>query len=357
MQQVGKRLAAKYGKESLLSIELDKMEYTDVRDAQELKSLLQQRLNDGVRYILLDEIQLVDGWERIVNALFAEMRYDLYITGSNSRLLSGELRTLLSGRTVSFGVQPFTFAEYMRYVDGGSFDDYLTLGGFPAIHAGNFSGEAARRFLDDIYSSIILKDVVERHNIRNVDLLGRIVRFAVSNIGSLFSAQSIHRYFKAEHRRADPETIYSYISYLEEAFILSRVSRYDIQGKEELKFNEKFYLPCHSLVGVFYDDTSRFVQSMLENIVYNELTYRGYTASVGIHGEQEVDFVASRRDAKLFIQVSYLMPEQTTLQRELLPLQKINTAHPRIILTMDKSRLGSYDGISCVYLPDWLLVQ
>jgi predicted AAA+ superfamily ATPase len=343
-------------KNEILFLRFDSLEYSGIRTFDKLFDLINKKLTADIKYILLDEIQLIDGWENLVNGLFAEKKYDIYITGSNSKMLSGELRTLLSGRTISFFVQPFSFKEFLSIRPEYSFDDYLKIGGFPQVLSGGFQGENAGKIVDDIYNTILVKDIIERYKIRNIELFNRVVQFVITNIGNIFSANSISKFLKSEKRNIGVETIYVYLTYLEEAYLVNKVKRYDVKGKEILKTNEKFYLVDHSFATT-QGNYNKYISGALENIVFNELLNRGWQMNIGQISDKEIDFIATKKDEKLFIQVSYLMEQDETFNRELSALQEVNTAYPKIILTLDKTRLGNYEGIRCIYLPDWLLSE
>jgi predicted AAA+ superfamily ATPase len=340
---------------SALLINFESFEYSSIRTFSELHNLLSSKITPDTRYILLDEIQHIDGWERVVNGLHATKQYDIYITGSNSKLLSGELSTFLAGRYKSFHIQTLGFSEFLNFYPSGNFDDYMSRGGFPAIVLSNLGEVESASLVQDIYNSVLLKDTVERHNIRNVDLLNRIITFVIDSIGSTFSAKGIANFLKSQYRNVAVETVYDYLSHLEDAFIISRVQRYDVRGKGLLKTLEKFYLADHSFINATCGFSKKFVSGKLENIVYNELARRDWKVSVGKYDTLEIDFIAKKQDIQQYIQVAYLMSEDETFERELTVLKKLKNNHRKLILTLDETRLGNYEGIECVSLSKWLL--
>jgi predicted AAA+ superfamily ATPase len=290
---------------------------------------------------------------------------DIYVTGSNSRMMSSEISTYLTGRYVAFRVFPLSFAEYLTFrkqYETGSpqnihteFARYLRFGGFPAIHLQEYSADEAYTIVKDIYNSTIYTDIVKRGQIRKVDQLERIVRFAFDNIGRTFSASAISKYLKSENRSIDNETVYSYLSKLESAFILHRCSRYDLQGKEILKTQEKFYVCDPAIRYSVLGYTSDSVAAMLENVVYLELLRRGYDVHIGMLGDAEIDFVATKQENKLYIQVTMQIDSDKTEQREYGRLLSIRDNHPKYVLRTDEFAGGNYEGIRTMHVADFLL--
>lgn len=312
---------------------------------------------DGV-CLFFDEIQEVDGWERVVNSLRVSHHADIYVTGSNAHLLSGELATLLAGRYVAFPVYPFSFAEYCAAYPGKSTDacwrSYLALGGMPFLtHLDDEA--AAHQYLQDIYPSVVLKDIVERHTVRDVDLLARVVRYAAESIGRTFSATSIAKYFKSEHRSVAPETIMGYLAACTESFLLYRIPRQDLAGKKLLTINEKYYLADHGLRTAIHGGTQDIDQT-LENIVCMELLRRGYRVTVGKAGTQEIDFVCDRAKERIYVQVAYLLAAPETVEREFGAYKTIRDNYPKYVVTMDPVDL-SRDGILHKNVLDFLRME
>jgi len=325
--------------------------------------LLKSKLADGQKtYFLLDEIQEISGWEKAINELYDNKEYnvDIFLTGSNSRMLSSEISTYLTGRYVHFEIFPLSFSEYLDFKGDNkdthkSFLEYIQIGGFPAIHAHNMQKDAAYSAVSDIYNTIIFTDIVKRNNIRNIDQLDRIVKFVFENIGNVFSAKSISDYLKSQNRKIDIETVYNYLSKLESAYIVYRCSRYDLQGKEVLKTLEKFYLADmalkYSLTG--YNETS--ISGALENIVYLELRRRGYKVYVGKYKDLEIDFVGEKQGDKIYVQVAKEINLVETKKREYENLLLIKDNYPKIVLTVNEFSNGNYEGIESKYIADWLL--
>ena len=305
-------------------------------------------------YLFFDEIQEVSDWERVVNSLRVKFKADIYITGSNSRLLSGELATYIAGRYISFVVYPFSFEEF---ASAGSYtlDDYIKCGGMPFLSSIDFEPEFSKNYLRDVFNSVVLKDIVKRNAIRDVDLLERIIAYALANVGHSFSATGISKYFKSENRTVAPETILNYLKACEEAFLLYRLKSCDINGKKILKVNEKYYVADHGLREAVIGENLQNMELVLENIVAIELLRRGYKVSVGRVGAKEVDFIGEKSGEKLYVQVCYLLSEESTINREFGSLLEIRDNYPKIVLYKEGSFKGSYEGIPAVKIDDWLI--
>ena len=306
-------------------------------------------------YLFFDEIQEVQGWEKTVNSLRVKFHADIYITGSNSRLLSGELATYIAGRYISFMVYPFSYREFKMVNADYTFDDYIQYGGMPFLSSIDFQPEISKNYLQDIFNSVVLKDIVKRNNIRDVDLLERIIAYALANIGRSFSATSISKFFKAENRTVAPETILNYLKACEEAYLLYRFKNQDINGKKILKINDKYYAADHGLREAVIGANLQNAEIILENIVGLELLRRGYKVCVGRVGTKEIDFVGEKQDDKLYVQVCYLLNEETTIQREFGSLLEVRDNYPKIVLYQESSFRGNYEGIPAVRIEDWLL--
>lgn len=306
-------------------------------------------------YLFFDEIQEVQGWEKTVNSLRVKFHADIYITGSNSRLLSGELATYIAGRYISFMVYPFSYREFKMVNADYTFDDYIQYGGMPFLSSIDFQPEISKNYLQDIFNSVVLKDIVKRNNIRDVDLLERIIAYALANIGRSFSATSISKFFKAENRTVAPETILNYLKACEKAYLLYRFKNQDINGKKILKINDKYYVADHGLREAVIGANLQNTEIILENIVGLELLRRGYKVCVGRVGTKEIDFVGEKQDDKLYVQVCYLLNEETTIQREFGSLLEVRDNYPKIVLYQESSFRGNYEGIPAVRIEDWLL--
>jgi len=306
-------------------------------------------------YIFLDEIQDVEGWERAVNSLRVKFKADIYITGSNSKMLSSELSTHITGRYVEFVIQPFSFAEFKQFNPKYTFDEYLQYGGMPFLHSINFEVKESKKYLKDVFNSILLKDVVKRNNIRDVDLLERIVNYVLNNVGKQFSATSISNFFKQEQRVVAPETILNYLKACEEAFLFKRLSYQDVIGKKALKVNEKYYVADHGLREAVSGTNLKNQEMILENIVCLELIRRGYTVKVGRSvGDKEIDFVCTKDGEKLYVQVCYILSEEQTIEREFASLLSVKDNYPKIVLYKESSFKGNYEGIPAVDIEKWL---
>lgn len=314
-------------------------------------------------YLLLDEVQEVENWEKCINSLYENCNVDIYVTGSNSKLLSSEISTYLTGRFVLIPVYTLSFAEYVDFkktyipsLQNESmetyFDLYLKSGGFPFIAKTNHTQEENFQIIDGIYSTVVTRDISKRHNISNLEMFNRVVRFVLENLGKNFSAKTIFDFFKSQHRSIAIETIYNYLAWLEEAFIVYRCNRYDIQGKEVLKTQEKYYL---SDIGFKYSQfgySPKAVASVLENIVYLELRRRGYSVYIGKFADKEIDFVASKQNQIIYIQVCRTLPEDS--DRETANLKAIKDNYPKYVVTMDSSVTGNDEGINIIHIKDFL---
>ena len=305
-------------------------------------------------YLFFDEIQEVSDWERVVNSLRVKFKADIYITGSNSRLLSGELATYIAGRYISFVVYPFSFEEFAS-AGSFTFDNYIKCGGMPFLSSIDFEPEFSKNYLRDVFNSVVLKDIVKRNAIRDVDLLERIIAYALANVGHSFSATGISKYFKSENRTVAPETILNYLKACEEAFLLYRLKSCDINGKKILKVNEKYYVADHGLREAVIGENLQNMELVLENIVAIELLRRGYNVSVGRVGAKEVDFIGEKSGEKLYVQVCYLLSEESTINREFGSLLEIRDNYPKIVLYKEGSFKGSYEGIPALKIDDWLM--
>jgi predicted AAA+ superfamily ATPase len=352
----------------ILHLNFESMDLADVDTAEKLYKFVRAEIKDKKRfYLLLDEIQEVKRWEKAVNSFFVDLNADIYITGSNSHLLSSELATYLAGRYVEIDLYTLSFAEYLlfRQVRTGKetedqrheFSGFLRSGGFPVLQIADYSEETAGRVVYDIYSSIILRDVVQRNNIRDVELLERVVRYVFDNVGNKFSAGNVADYFKSQQRRIDLNTVYNYLNALEGAFIIYRVPRYDIKGKEILKTLEKYFVGDPSLIHAVMGYRDRNISGLLENIVFLELKRRGFRVFTGRSDEREIDFIASNGDKKVYVQVAFRMEAQSTIDREFSPLVEIRDHHTKYVVTMDDVWHDNIEGIHHKHIADFLLMK
>ena len=305
-------------------------------------------------YLFLDEIQEMQGWEKAINSLRVKFKADIYITGSNSRLLSGELATYIAGRYVSFVVYPFSFSEFKTVNSDYTFDDYIKYGGMPFLSSIDFEPEISKNYLRDVFNSVVLKDIVKRNKIRDVDLLERIISYVLANVGKSFSASSISKFFKAEKRTVAPETILNYLKACEEAYLLYRLKSQDVNGKKMLKVNEKYYVVDHGLREAAVGANLQNAETILENIVGLELLRRGYKVCVGRVDGKEIDFVGEKDDEKLYLQVCYLLNEESTVKREFGSLLEVKDNYPKFVLFKESSFKGNYEGIPAISVEDWL---
>ena len=322
--------------ERIVSFRFDSMEYEDMTAKQMYTELKSRICPNGRTYFFLDEMQEIKGWEKVVNSLQSDFDVDLYVTGSNSRMMSSEISTYLTGRYLAFRIYTLSFGEYLtfksQYAAVGDprqeLANYIRLGGFPATHLQSYTQDEVYTIVRDIYNSTVFSDIVRRNQVRKIDQLERVVKYTFNNVGNTFSAKSISDYLKAEHRSLDNETVYSYLEKLEKAYLLHRCSRYDLQGKELLKTQEKFYLADTSLRYCVLGYNADTVAASLENVVYLELCRRGYTVNIGKTGDGEIDFVATRQNEKLYVQVTERITSEKTQRREYDRLLDIRTTTP-----------------------------
>ena len=350
-------------KEQIVNYRFDSMEYDDMNAKQMYEELKSKLCHGKKTYIFLDEVQDVEGWEKVVNSLASDYDVDIYITGSNSRMMSSEISTYLTGRYVSFRIYTLSFEEYLmfkeRYTSVKSNREelamYIKKGGFPATHLQEYGDDEIYTIVKDIYRSTIFSDIVRRNQIRKVDQLERIVKYAFDNVGNTFSAKSISDYLKSQKRSLDNETVYTYLEKLEKAYLLHRCPRYDLKGKEILKTQEKYYLADTSLRYSVLGYKRDTVASSLENVVYLELCRRGYNVYIGKIGSYEIDFVAVRQNEKIYVQVTQQIDSEKTERREYDRLLGIQDNYPKYVLRTDEFAEGNYEGIKEMHVADFLL--
>ena len=347
-------------------INFENLKYRNLKNYEKLYDFILNKVDDKYKsyYIFLDEIQEVEEWERCVNSLRVdeELRFDIYITGSNAKLLSGELSTYLAGRYIEFIVYPFSFKEFFEIIQEKNqeikvkeaFQKYVKFGGMPFLHNLDYNFEASMQYLQDLYASIILKDITQRNNIRDTDSLERIINYIVMNIGNTFSATSISKFFKSENRKVATETILNYIKACEEAFLVYRVARNDLLGKKILNVNEKYYIADHGIREAIMENNQKNINQVLENIVYFEMLRRGYNIKIGKVDNLEIDFVCKKNDETIYIQVSYLLASEDTKEREFSVLENIKDNYPKYVLSMDEFDM-SRNGIKHVNLIEFLV--
>ena len=354
-------------KENIIYMNFESLIFMDIKDFEALYKHIIEKTSDkkGKIYILLDEIQEVKGWEKAINSFLVDLDVDIYITGSNANLLSSELATYIAGRYVEIKIYPLSFQEYIDFVSENNkenplsldeyFTQYLNFGGLPGIHIFNYNKEEIYQYLVDVYNSILLRDVIARNNIRDIELLERVVLYIMDNIGNIFSAKSISDFLKNQGRKLSVETIYNYLKALENAFIISKVQRYDIKGKNILETQEKYYLSDlgfrHAKLGYQSNDISGY----LENIVFLELLRRKYKVNIGKQNNKEIDFVANLRGENLYLQVTYLLASEETIEREFSPLKSIKDNYSKLVLSMDNLPESNVEGIKRKKIIDFLL--
>lgn len=346
---------------SMLYYNFEDMRNLPLCQASALYEDIMEKLDGKQTAVLFfDEIQEVEGWERVVNSLRVSHGADIYVTGSNAHLLSGELATLLAGRYVAFPVYPFSFREFcLAYPDRSRaecWQSYLLHGGMPFLTHLPDDDATVYQYLQDIYRSVVLKDIVQRHAIRDVDLLERIVRYAAANIGHTFSAASIARYLKSERRSASTDTIMNYLQVCTESFLLYRIPRQDLVGKKILSINEKYYLADHGIRQAVYGRNQQDIDQTLENIVCMELLRRGYHVTVGKAGDREIDFVCEQPGKRFYVQVTYLLASPETVEREFGAYRPIRDNYPKYIVSMDPIDF-SRDGIIHKNIMDFLCMD
>ena len=346
--------------EQIIERRYTSLDLGDLPAAKDMYQDIKADLNAaGRNYLLLDEVQEIDDWEKAINSLLELGNTDIYVTGSNSKLMSSEISTYLTGRYVTIPVFPLSFEEYLTFKAGSSLsqkellNEYIRYGGFPIVALGTYDERTAYQIVEGIYHSVISNDIARRHSITNQELFNRVVRFIIENVGKNFSANSIVKFLKSEGRSLTVETIYNYLEWLEKAFVIYRCQRYDLQGKAVLKTQEKFYLADPALKYCMMGFNPKSIASMLENIVYFELRRRGYDVYVGKNETKEIDFVAVRRDERVYVQVCRELPDAS--DREIVNLLEIKDHYPKYVVTMDDLAGGNIDGVRIVHLVDFLL--
>ena len=348
------------GDEQFISLNFEDLNNAPLCDYKALHKYISEKVNasDKKMYLFLDEIQEVETWEKCINSLRVEFDIDIYITGSNAKMLSGELATYLAGRYVEFVIYPFSFEEFMLLKgetdNKSAFMDYIKFGGMPFLRNLNYEWTPSKQYLEDLYNSVVLKDIVKRNKIRDVDLLTKIISYIIKNIGKTFSATSISKYFKSEGRIVAPETILNYIAACESASLFYRARRIELEGKKILTTNEKYYMADLGIREAVFGGNTKDIELVLENIVFMELLRRGYKVNVGKSGEKEIDFVAEKNGQIKYYQVSYILASEETKKREFGVLLNVKDNYPKYVLSTDMFDM-SEDGIIHKNISDWLL--
>jgi len=340
--------------EQFIKINFEDLANSHLCEVKALHKYIQSRIKKikGKSYLFLDEIQEINAWEKCVNSIRAEKKCDIYVTGSNAKLLSGEFATYLAGRYVEFAIYPFSFSEFLdlyrtqfpKASKQDAFNIFLEVGGMPFLSNLKFDYAVSMQYLQDVYNSVMLKDIIKRNNIRQIDLHERIVSFVMANFGKTFSATSISKYFKSEQRSVAAETVLNHLKYCENAHLFYRLNRQDIDSKKIFSINEKYYVADHGLKEAIVGRGHRDIATTLENIVCIELLKRGYSLFVGKKNSLEVDFIAEKSGSRIYVQVAYLLASEDTIKREFAPLKKIKDNFPKFVLSMDTWDF-SHDGI------------
>lgn len=353
--------------QNIIYINFESLIFSEFTEFKKLYNYIIEKSKNisGKIYILLDEIQEVEHWEKAINSFMVDLDCDIYITGSNANLLSSELATYIAGRYIEIKIYPLSFKEYIDFAKAENpqevlsneeyFEQYLKFGGLPGIHNLNYDKNNIYQYLSDIYNSVLLKDVIAKNNIRDVELLEKIILYIFDNIGNTFSAKNVSDFLKSQGRKLSRETVYNYLKALENAYIISKIQRYDIKGKAILETMEKFYLTDlgfrHAKLGYRANDIGGY----LENIVYLELLRKKYTVNIGKLQTKEIDFIGTFQNEKLYIQVTYLLASPETIEREFSPLKNIEDNYPKYVLSMDRIDEYNIDGIIRKKIIDFLL--
>lgn len=344
---------------NIIYINKELFEFDDLRNHQDLMKWVNQKSKPGLtNYLFIDEIQDIENFEKAIRSLQAKDSHDIYITGSNAFLLSGELATYLSGRYVEFKIYGLSFNEFINFHNKTNsveaFNQYLKYGGLPYLINLELKDELVYEYLKNIYAAILFKDVVARHNIRNVPLLENLVSYIADNIGSLLSAKSISDFLKSQRIKVSPNVILDYLSYLEQAFFILKANREELQGKKIFVIGQKYYLEDlglrHALIGYRGIDIGK----ILENVVYLHLLMAGYTVRIGTLQKKEVDFVCTRADEKIYVQVAYLISDENTMKREFGNLDLIQDNYPKYVVSLDQNAAGNVNGINHVNIREFI---
>ena len=351
--------------DKIIYLNFDSLEFDHLKHYKALNDHVIERITAIKRariYLFIDEIQEVEGWEKCIESLFSSEQLDIYISGSNAHMLSSELATKLSGRYVEFPIYTLGFSEYLQFMNKdisqakSEFKSYLIYGGFPALMHFDLDREVVYQYISSIYNTILLKDVVKRNNIRNISLLENITKYVFDNVGNIFSAKRLADYLKSQKMSLGVETVQNYLSYICSTYALHKVQRYDIKGKRLLEVHEKYFLGDIGLRNAVIGYREGDIAGVLENIVYLELRRRGYSVSIGKIGDAEVDFIATKSEEKIYIQVTYLLASEKTIKREFSPLLKISDNYPKYVLSMDELFGNDYQGIRRLNIIDFLLM-
>jgi predicted AAA+ superfamily ATPase len=364
IRQISDKLAlAGIKSDQILSINMELVMFDFIKNYSDLHSYVTNYFNNASykKYLFIDEIQEINQWEKAIVSFFAEGQYDIYISGSNSNLLSSELSTLISGRFVELNIYSLSFNEFLDFRGNEKqdinteFQNYIKFGGFPVIHSFGLNQEVTYQYISSLYSTILLKDIISRYEIRNINLFQDIVRFAFTNIGNIFTSNSINQYLKNQKLNVGVDTIQNYLYYLETSFLLHKVRRYDIKGKRILELYEKYYLGDISLKNAITGFKDDDISGILENLIFLKLKQDGFNVFVGKLDEYEIDFIAEKSGKRKYIQVCYLLDNDKTIEREFSALEKIKDNYPKYVVTMDNMPQSDRNGIKRIHITDFLM--
>lgn len=352
-------------REQIIHINMELMEFDHLENYTDLYAYIQEKQSktQGNSYVIIDEVQEVEGWEKAINSLLAEQKSDIYISGSNARLLSSELATLLSGRYIEFKMYSLVFSEFLTFRKNressinvnNEFDLFLKYGGFPGLHHMELENSVIRQYLQSIYNSVLLKDVIVRNNIRDAAMLDVISKYLIDNSGQITSAKGISDFMKSQKRKVSVDTVLNYIRFSCDALLFEKVARFDLKGKRLLETYEKYYMSDIGLRFATLGYTPQSISAQLENIIYLELKSRDYTVAIGKVDDLEVDFIASKGNEKFYLQVCTELTNQKVIEREYRSLEMIKDSFPKYVLSLDKGFETSRNGIKWVHIIDFLL--
>ena len=349
--------------EQIIHINMELMEFDGLKNYRDLYTYIQERQTKTnlKYYVFIDEVQEVEDWEKAINSLLAEEKSDIYISGSNARLLSSELATLLSGRYVEFKMYSLVFSEFLAFSLKNDFDNekqfnqFLKFGGFPGLHHMELDDAVIRQYLQSIYNSVLLKDVIVRNNIRDAAMLDVISKYLIDNSGKITSAKSISDFMKSQKRKVSVDTVLNYIRFSCDALLFEKVERYDLKGKRLLETYEKYYMADIVLRFATLGYTPDSISAQLENIVYLELKSRDYTITIGKLDDLEIDFIASKGNERIYIQVCTQLTNDKVIEREYRSLEMVKDSFPKYVLSLDKGFETSRNGIKWMNIVDFLL--
>ncbi len=349
--------------ENILYINKESLEFDSIRTYKDLDAYAKSKIrkDKGKKYLFIDEVQEIEAWEKAILSFLSNNIADIFITGSNSKFLSSDISTILRGRFVEIRIFPLTFKEFLSFRKNPAdpdteFRNYIEYGGLPGIHILPFeNSEAISEYLQSIINTVFYKDLIERFSLREPEALSRILKYVFDNLGNVTTARSISNYLSGQKLRITVDTVMNYLIYMESAFIINRVKRFDLKGKRFLEIYEKIYPIDAGLRRGFIGYRDKDISQILELIVYNELRSRGYNVYAGTVNNMEIDFIAERGKERAYIQVGYLLADEKVKNREFGNLLKIKDNHPKMVLSMDKFYPEDYEGIKHRYLIDFLL--